>query len=302
MADEKLQPVPRDHEEENRSPENDYSIQSLGEQQDVQGLTPSPSDPPIPEEDDEGGPVKTFLEHLEDLRWVIIKCLSALLLGMVTCLVAAPQLVDILDYPRLISGVTVRPETIAPIESFVIAMKIAFYGGISLSLPFILFFIGQFVLPALKKHEKKYFLRAFIIGAGLFFLGVLICYFWILPISFRGLVAFSTWMHMEPSFWKAGEYFSFIIIFMVGMGASFEIPVLLLSLVKMGIISHETLVKGRIYFFVGNMVLCAFITPDAVSTIFMVIPVQILMEICILISKSWERKKRIAAAKAISEK
>ena len=87
---------------------------------------------------------------------------------------------------------------------------------------------------------------------------------------------------------------------MVGMGLVFELPVLLLTLVRMGVISHETLVKSRVYLFIGNMVVCAFITPDAVSTIFMVIPVQVLLEICIVISKYWERQKKIAEAAAIT--
>jgi len=62
--------------------------------------------------------------------------------------------------------------------------------------------------------------------------------------------------------------------------------------------SREFLAKGRIYFFVGNLVVCAFITPDALSTIFMVVPVQLLMEICIQISAHWERKKRKEEAAA----
>ena len=86
----------------------------------------------------------------------------------------------------------------------------------------------------------------------------------------------------------------FVILFMIGMGLSFEVPVVILTLVRIGLIPHEWLIKGRPYFLIGNVTLCAFITPDAVSTIFMVVPVQILMEICILISKAWERQKRIA--------
>jgi Sec-independent protein secretion pathway component TatC len=58
------------------------------------------------------------------------------------------------------------------------------------------------------------------------------------------------------------------------------------------------LIKGRSYFFVANLVICSFITPDALSTIFMVIPVQVLMEVCILISKHWERQKKLAEATA----
>ena len=99
-------------------------------------------------------------------------------------------------------------------------------------------------------------------------------------------------------FLGAEEYFHFVLLFMVGMGISFEIPVLLLTLVRMGLIQHETITKGRPYLYTGIMVVCAFVTPDAFSTIFMVIPVIGLMEICILISAHWERQKKIAEATA----
>src|SRR5262245_2412680 len=117
---------------------------------------------PIPDpEEEEGGPVKTFLEHLEDLRWVLVKCISALILGMVAWLAGSNYIVNVLTWPLLKSGASVKLDTLGPLGGFTISMKIAMYGGISLALPFILYFIGEFVLPALKKHEKKYFIRAF---------------------------------------------------------------------------------------------------------------------------------------------
>jgi sec-independent protein translocase protein TatC len=261
---------------------------------------------PLPDpEEQEGGPVKTFLEHLEDLRWVLIKCLAALLLGMVACLGASPYIVEILKRPKtkaeLITHTSIPLNPLHPIGGFTISMKIAFYGGISLALPFILYFIAQFVMPALKKSEKKYFLRAFIIGGGLFMAGVILCYVMILPISIVGLIQFNQWLHLPADIWGAEEYFTFIILFMIGMGLSFEVPVVILTLVKIGLIPHEWMIKGRPYFFLANVALCAFITPDAVSTIFMVLPVQVLMEICILISKSWERQKRIEEARILAE-
>jgi sec-independent protein translocase protein TatC len=246
--------------------------------------------------EEEGGPVKTFLEHLEDLRWVLIKCLSALLLAMAACMAAAPQITRFLTYPLARAGIDVKPNPMGPLGGFIISMKMALYGGITLALPLILYIIGSFVLPALKKNEKKYFVRAFIIGGGLFLAGLSLCYFLILPISLKGLVQYNNWMGLPTDIWRAEEYFGFVILFMVGMGLSFEIPVVILTLVRVGIIPHEFLIKGRAYFFIANLVICAFITPDAVSTIFMVIPVQVLMEICILISKGWERQKRIAEA------
>lgn len=256
---------------------------------------------PIPDpEEEEGGPVKTFLEHLEDLRWVLIRCVVALLLGMVTCLVGAKYASAFLKKPLVESGVPLNLETFGPLGSMMIAMKIALYGGITVALPFILYFIADFVLPALKRHEKRYLSWAFVVGTGLFISGMALCYFVILEISLRGLHAFTLWMELGGNVWRAEEYFHFAIMFMLGMGISFEVPVVILTLVRLGVISHETLVKSRAYLFIGNLVVCAFITPDAISTIFMVIPVQALMEICIMISRYWEKQKRIAEAAEIT--
>ena len=110
---------------------------------------------PNPEEEEEGGPVKSFLEHLEDLRWVLIKVISSVLVGMTVCLVASPQLVEILKYPLLASGINTELKVLGPIGGFVISMKIALWGGLTLSLPIILFFIGQFVMPARTRQRPR---------------------------------------------------------------------------------------------------------------------------------------------------
>jgi sec-independent protein translocase protein TatC len=254
----------------------------------------SPHEPDSPEPEEEGGPVKTFLEHLEDLRWTIIKCLVALVVGMGVCMAAAPAIIEVLKYPLLISDTDIKLEWLNPLGGVGSTMRVALYGGITLALPFILYFIAEFVLPALKKTEKKYFIRAFIVGGGLFMAGVMLCYFFILEISLGGLVKFNSWLGIPTTIWRAEDYFSFVVMFMMGMGLSFEFPVILLTLVRLEIISHQTMVNGRRYFLLGNFVLCAFITPDFISTFFMVIPVQLLMEVCILISAYWERKKRAA--------
>jgi sec-independent protein translocase protein TatC len=253
---------------------------------------------PDPEEE-EGGPVKTFLEHLEDLRWVLVKCFVSLFLAMATCMVAANWITAFLQKPLTDSKATITLEGIDPLSPVMIIMKVGLYGGITIALPFILYFIAEFVLPALKKHERMYFKRAFTIGTVLFFAGVSLCYFVVLKISLLGLIAMNKWLGLGATVWRAQEYYSFVIMFMVGMGLVFELPVVLLTLVRIGIISHETLVKSRAYLFIGNMVVCAFITPDVASTFIMVIPVQVLIEICILISRYWEKQKRIAEAAAL---
>ncbi|MEW6159382.1 MAG: twin-arginine translocase subunit TatC [Verrucomicrobiota bacterium] len=249
-------------------------------------------------EEEEGGPVKPFLDHLEDLRWVLIKCVSALALGLVACLGGAPYIITFLTWPVYIAQVPVEVQWLDPLGGFLAAMKIALYGGLVFGLPFILYFIAEFVMPALKAHEKKYFSLAFTVGGGLFLLGAMMCYFWVLPIALKGTVAFNQWLGVPTLVWRGESYFQFVIMFMVGMGLSFEIPVVLLTLVKVGVLPHEWLVKGRKYFFVINLILCSFITPDFISTIFMIIPVTIEMEVCIQISKYWERQKKMAEASA----
>jgi sec-independent protein translocase protein TatC len=254
--------------------------------------------PGLEELDDEGGPVKTFLEHLEDLRWVIIKCLAALLLAMVFCLAASPLLMGFLMRPLLQTGAEIRIEFLGPLGGIFSSMKIAFYGGLCLALPFLLYFIAEYVMPALKRSEKKFFMRAFMFGGGLFLAGVALCYFVALQISLKGMAAYNAWLGLPADLWRAEEYFQFVTLFMILMGLCFELPIVLLSLVKLGIIDHTNLRKSRPYFILGISFLIAFITPDFVSTIFLVIPVLILVEICIWIAWYWDRQRKRADSTA----
>ena len=127
----------------------------------------------------------------------------------------------------------------SPAEPFVNALHIAFFGGVLLSAPFVTYFIAQFIVPALKPRERKYFLKAMVPAGLLFITGVCLCYFLILPLALRAAEQYSLWMGVEMPFWQAAEYFSFCIKFMLGMGLGFEMPVVLLALVKIGVLDHE---------------------------------------------------------------
>src|SRR5687767_13713687 len=99
--------------------------------------------------DEEGGPVKCLLEQLEDLRWLMIRCLSALVVAMVICMIGAPLIIEVLTYPLSNSGANIRLEWLNPLGGMVSMMKMALWGGITIALPFLLYFIADFVLPAL---------------------------------------------------------------------------------------------------------------------------------------------------------
>lgn len=246
------------------------------------------------EHDEEGGPIKPFLEHLEDLRWVIVKCLTAFIVAFIICIAFANKLVEILKLP-MESGL---PDNINIINltvtgPFTIALQIGLWGGLCLAFPFLLYFLGDYIVPALRKNEKKYFGVAFTAGTILFALGGLMAFFLVAPLSLKAFVTLGQWMGIPPVSWTAESYFGFIPKLILGMGLAFEVPIVVLTLVKLNIVNAEFLVHGRKYMVIGNLVLSAFITPqDLVSTVMLAAPLQILFEICIIIARHWDKKEK----------
>ncbi|GDY18859.1 hypothetical protein LBMAG56_02040 [Verrucomicrobiota bacterium] len=327
--------------------------------------TPPPSLPnePVTEEEDEGGgPVKPFLEHLEDFRWVLIKCVVATIVGMVICLAAGDHLMEVIKWPLkksadrneslntnqvlvVMAGTNVLAKFSAPPEStlnfgtnprvavelrpitfgsntflafvpttnppaaaksdmrellnlrpaggFIVAFQLAIYGGIVLASPFLIFFIGQFLLPALKLNEKHYLMRGFVAGVVLFLGGVSFCYFKLMPLALDASAKYSQWLGISADQWTAEDYISFVCKFMLGMGLGFEMPVVILVLVKLGVLNYRMLAGFRRYMIVINLVLGAVLTtPEVLTQVMMAIPLQILYEITVWIAWYWERRDR----------
>jgi sec-independent protein translocase protein TatC len=319
------------------------------------------------EEGSEGGPVKTFLEHLEDLRWTLIKCVSAVIISMVVCFSLLDDIIGILKAPlkqaevmrlsgknqvgllfgnvrlgnvsinALTNQITFKdPEEIhslklvpvqsgesillslepstenpldtlqdrlknyKPVDGFLVAFQLMLYGGLVIATPFVIFFVGQFVLPALRIHEKKFLYQTTGFGAGLFLLGILFCYFVMMKIAIVALVQFSNWLGFSADEWNARDYMTFVIKFMLAMGLSFQLPVVLLTMVKVGFLDYQKLNKFRPYWVVINLTLCAFLTPtgDPFTLTLMALPLQLLYELSVLISRVWARKE---AEKQIAE-
>jgi sec-independent protein translocase protein TatC len=182
---------------------------------------------------------------------------------------------------------------IDPAAPFMSSLHLAFFGGILLTAPFIFYFVGEFVLPALKIKEKKYLLRALGVGVGLFAAGVCFCYFIIMPRALKFAEVFALWMGAKVPEWRAETYFGFVTKFMLGMGLGFELPVVLLALVKIGILDYKKLSAMRRYMIVVNLILGALLTtPEVFTQIMMAIPLQVLYEISVWIAWYWERQER----------
>lgn len=321
--------------------------------------------------DDEGGPVKTFLEHLEDFRWLLVRCAITMALTMLICLIGANYVIAVIKYPlthakasypgtnQVITvnfgtnhlanfelppeqtrslnlgtnrfvAVTVQPLIIgtnqvlgwsvdtngnageraqemkidlinlSPAGAFFVAVQVALYGGLILAAPILIYFIAQFVFPALKLKEKKYVFRAIFIGGGLFMVGISFCYFVLMPVALSASQMYSAWLGFGASQWRAEDYISFVCRFMLGMGLGFELPVVILTLVKIGVLSYSTLAKARRYMIVINLVLGAVLTtPEVVTQVLMFIPLQLLYEGTVWVAWYWAQPDRAKARRRL---
>lgn len=321
-------------------------------------------EPDRPELESEGGPVKSFLEHLEDLRWVLVKSVVALGIAMLLCLIAGNYVVQVLKWPlerakirypgtnqivtvsygtnRLgivklapeqqralelgtnrfvavqiepftlgtnhVLGWRINPDpaatadsekltvdliNLSPAGGFMVAFQVALYGGAVLAAPFIFYFSISFIFPALKMREQKHISRAILFGGGLFFSGVAFCYFILMPVALSASQMYSQWLGFGALQWKAEDYISFVCKFMLGMGLGFQMPVVILFLVKIGILNYSSLKKLRPYMVVVNLVLGAVLTtPEVLTQVMMFIPLQFLYEVSVWIAWYWERRDR----------
>lgn len=178
-----------------------------------------------------------------------------------------------------------------PTETFMLSMKLAFFSGIVVSFPLLLYHILAFVLPGLHRHEKRMMWPAMAIGFGLFLAGVLFAYYVVLP---RALVFFSTWdqgLGVESD-WRIGWYIGFATQFTLLFGLSFELPVVVMVLVKLGILDFEMMRRTRSYAVLAIVVIAAAITPtsDLITLSLMAIPMYLLYEACIWLAYLDRRK------------
>ena len=193
-------------------------------------------------------------------------------------------------------AVKVKLHNFGPAEGFFVAFHIAIYGALVISCPFWIYFMGSFIVPAFSQQEKKVLGQWLGWSIALFFAGVLLTYFLLLPVALRASVEYSHLMGFEAYDWRANEYISFVTRFILGMGLGFQFPVIVLLLVKIGIVTHHQLAKFRRHVIVLSLVLGALLTtPEVITQVAMAVPLYLLYEASIWIAWYWDWKKRKAA-------
>ena len=259
--------------------------------------TPAPGTELSPYPEYGEGESKPFWDHLEDLRKMLFRMILALFIGFNLCLAFANKLLRALEQPLYQS--VPQPErflqSLNVTDSFVLAMRLAFYGGLVLASPALLYFLLKFILPALRPREKSLLWPVFVLGGVLFALGASLCFFWIVPQTLKAFIRYSEWMRIEPH-WTITSYVEFVTQFVLMMGLTFEIPLVLLAMVRLGIVSAETVRKGRRVCIAVAVVVAAIVAPpDPLSMLLMSLPLILLFEITIWIAWAMERRRRRAA-------
>ncbi len=238
--------------------------------------------------------VKPFLDHLEDLRWTVMKMVGALAVGMIVAFSFRVEIMRVLQKPlRDIDPELVNSlQVLGILDPLVISLKLAFYVGIIISFPFLIYFLAQFVIPALTTSEKKLVIPVILGGFLLFSGGVAFSYFYVLPQTLRFFFGFSADLDLiqRPT---AVSYFSFVSHLSISLGAAFELPLVVLALNYLGFLSHQKMRETRIFAIPILFVLAAIIapTPDPFTLFAVAIPMCLLYEGCIWLIYFLERAR-----------
>ena len=232
-----------------------------------------------------------FLEHLEELRNRIIRSLLAVVVAAGLCLIFSKQLLNFLLWPTTRVNLPLEIQVLKVQGMFIVTLEIAFFGGLILSLPYILYQIWAFVAPGLYPKERRYFPRLITSATFLFLAGTAFAYFFILPF------ALNFFLKLAPPSVKTNIaidfYIGFAIRLLVIFGLIFELPVLSFFLSKIGIISPQLMRKYRRHAIVLIFVLAAILTPpDPFTQVMLAIPLIVLYEFSIFISNFVYKSKK----------
>lgn len=229
----------------------------------------------------------SFISHLVELRDRLMRCLIAIgVVFGVLCIYPGPgEIYDLLALPltqALPEGT--KMVAIGVITPFMVPIKVTMLIAFIFALPVILFQTWGFIAPGLYAHEKRLALPLVVASYVLFLIGVSFCYFFVFGQVFKFIGTFS-----PKSITPAPDieaYLSFVMTMFLAFGLAFEVPVVLVVLVKFGIVTVDKLKEWRSYFIVAAFIIAAVVTPpDVVSQLALAIPMCILYELGILFAR-----------------
>ncbi len=187
-----------------------------------------------------------------------------------------------------------------PGEAFMLSLSLSFFGGLIVSFPLLMYFLLRFIIPGLLEHERRLLYKCVAAGFGLFLAGVTFAYFAVLPRVLAFFYSYSLDMGIAND-WRIGYYLTFAAKLVFIFGIVFELPVIIMPLVKLGILTYERMSRTRSYALIGCMVAALFLAPapDPGTMLIMAAPMYALYELCIFFAwRDARRAERRAARDA----
>lgn len=226
----------------------------------------------------------TFLEHLEEMRWRIIKALAAVLVISVLAFIKSDLIMGLLTRPAEQLEIPVQLQAIRVSDLFMVQIIASFLTGLVLASPVILYQLWRFIRPALEKPTRTAGFWVVVAGTSLFVTGVLFGYLVILPFSLRFFSSLGD--GSVASNYSILAYFGYVAWILLSAGLIFQLPVISFILTRIGLLTPAFLRHYRKFALIGILVLSAILTPpDPLSQILMAIPLLGLYEVAVLISR-----------------
>jgi sec-independent protein translocase protein TatC len=203
----------------------------------------------------------TFLEHLDELRVRVLRSLISIVAALAVCWNWSPQILHFIMEPLRVAYPNVTFITTAPTEGFSLHMKAAFFAGVFLAAPFVLYQAWAFISPGLYSHEKRYVVPFVGLGSLFFVAGGAFGHLVLFPATFRFLGQYTTGdIQYLP---RLTEYFSFYFWFVVGLGLVFQLPVVVFVLSRLGLVTPWFLIRNFKFAVLAAFIVAAIITPSA---------------------------------------
>ncbi|HQR03974.1 MAG TPA: twin-arginine translocase subunit TatC [Rhodocyclaceae bacterium] len=228
---------------------------------------------------------ESFISHLLELRSRLIKAMSAVLVAFLALVPWSGRIYDILAHP-LMANLPPGTHMIATgvITPFLVPLKVTLMAGFVVALPVVLYQAWAFVAPGLYAHEKRLVAPVVVATTALFLLGMAFCYFFVFGTVFHFITQVSP-ASITPAP-DIEQYLSFVLTMFVAFGATFEVPVVVVLLVRFGVVTLDQLRAFRPYAIVGAFVVAAVLTPpDITSQIMLAVPMCLLFEAGLLAAR-----------------
>ena len=243
---------------------------------------------------------KPFLDHLEDLRGTMIKVFGTLIVSTIIAFIFYKDLIEVIKYPIIQANeaganLATDLKVFSPVEGFMSVIKICLYAALVGSFPILLYFIGEFIIPGLNKKEKKLILPVVAASFILFTIGVLFAYFVVIPRALEFFDSFNAGVDISTDL-RFKYTVSFITMLCLVFGLCFELPVVVLTLVKLDLLDSKMMRATRSYAIVAMFILAALITPtpDIFTMSLLAGPMVLLYEFCIWMAwyMEWKEAKK----------